>query len=225
MEQFMAKEKYASHTELITLSDPRSDAAEAFRTLRTNLMFSSVEHPIQTLLVTSPAKDEGKSLLLANLAVTFAQSGNKTILVDSNLRNPMQHEIWGIDNHAGLTTMMLENAALSSPPLMATAVDHLHILPSGPNPPNPADLLSSQRMDEIIGVLKARASYVLFDSPPVLSVTDAALLGIKLDGALIVVRAGSTRRDHTARAREALERVHVRIVGVALTNAPRENYG
>lgn len=210
-------------SQLVTLADPRSAAAEAYRTLRTNLMFSSVENPIHTLLVSSPAESEGKSTILANLAVTLAQSGHKTIVVDGDLRKPSQHEIWGIPNERGLTTMMLEDAALSSPPLVNTNVENLQVLPSGPQPPNPADVLGSQRMGEIIGLLKARASYVLFDSPPVLAVTDAALLGSKLDGVLLVVRSGHTRRDHAARARQALEQVHVRIVGAVLSNAPRES--
>jgi capsular exopolysaccharide synthesis family protein len=204
--------------QLITLTDPRSAAAEAYRTLRTNLMFSSVENPLHTLLVTSAMQDDGKSLALANLAVTLAQTGNKTILVDSDLRQPKQHELWNVPNK-GLTTMMLEDAALANPPLVNTSVENLQLLPAGERPPNPADLLSSQRMQEIIGLLKARATYVLFDSPPVLAATDAALLGIKLDGVLLVVRAGQTRRDHTTRARETLERVHVRVVGAVLTNA------
>lgn len=215
-----------THNKLITLTDPRSAAAEAFRTLRTNLMFSSVEKPLHTLLVTSPASNEGKSALVANLAVAFAQGGNKTILVDADLRRPAQHDLWGVANERGLTTMMLEDAALSTPPLVAAAeVPDLHILPAGPLPPNAADVLSSQRMMEIIGVLKARANYVLFDSPPVLAATDAALLGSRLDGVLLVIRSGHTRRDQAARARQALERVHVRIVGAVLSNAPRENGG
>lgn len=207
---------------LITLTDPRSAASEAFRALRTNLMFSSVEYPIHTLLVSSAVGNDGKSVALANLAVTFAQSGHKTILVDADLRKPAQHDIWNIPNDRGLTTMMLDNAALSSPPLVDSGVEHLQIMPSGPLPPNPADVISSKRMNDIIGLFKARAEYVLFDSPPVLAATDAALLGIKLDAALLVVRAGVTRRDHTARARETLERVHVRIVGAILTNAATE---
>jgi non-specific protein-tyrosine kinase len=210
---------------LITLTHPRTAAAEAFRSLRTNLMFSSVENPIHTLLVTSAYAGEEKSVLLANLAVTFAQSGNKTILVDSDMRKPSQHTIWGIPNERGLTTMLLEDAALSTPPLVATSVENLQILPSGPLPPNPADVLSSRRMDEVIGVLKARTNYILFDSPPVLAATDAALLASKLDATLLVIRAGHTRRDHAIRAREALERVHVRIVGAVLSNAPRQNAG
>ena len=208
---------------LITLSDPRSSATEAYRSLRTNLMFSSVDNPIHTLLVTSPAKDDQKSITLANLAVTFAQGGNKTILVDADLRQPKQHDIWGLNNQRGLTSMMTDDTAISNPPLQSTDIENLQIITSGELPPNPADLLGGKRMSEIIGVLKARADFILFDSPPVLAATDAALLGIKLDGALLAIRAGDTRRDHTAQAREALERIHVRIVGAVLTNAPHEN--
>lgn len=209
--------------DLVTLSDPRSAAAEAFRSLRTNLMFSAVEDPIQTLLVTSPARANQKSTALANLAVTFAQSGNRTILVDADLRQPKQHEIWDIEDARGLTSMMVDDSTLGEPPLSETQVENLQVLSAGELPPNPADLLGGKRMDEIVSALKSRADYVLFDSPPVLAATDAALLGIKLDGALLVVRAGDTRRDHTAQARQALERVHVRIVGAVLTNAPRES--
>ncbi|MGQ9889089.1 MAG: CpsD/CapB family tyrosine-protein kinase [Aggregatilineales bacterium] len=210
---------------LITLTEPRSAAAEAYRTLRTNLMFSSVENPIKTLVVTAPAQGEGKSLVLANLAVTFAQSGHRTILVDSDLRRPTQHTLWGLDNARGLTAMMLDDSALANPPLASVGVDNLLVLPAGELPPTPADVLGSQRMIDIIGLLKARAQYVLFDSPPVLAAADAALLASRLDGVLLVVRAGHTRREHAARAREALERVHARIVGAVLSNAPRERAG
>ncbi|MDE2853340.1 MAG: CpsD/CapB family tyrosine-protein kinase [Chloroflexota bacterium] len=211
------------NAKLITLSQPRSAASEAYRSLRTNLMFSSVESPIQTLLVTSAAREDQKSVTLANLAVTFAQSGNRTILVDADLRQPKQHEIWNSGNDRGLSSMMVEDSAIVQPPLQDTAVDGLKIVSAGELPPNPADLLSGRRMDEIIAALKQRADYVLFDSPPILAATDAALLGIKLDGALLAIRAGETRRDHTTQARRALERVHVRIVGAVLTNAPSDN--
>lgn len=210
-------------TTLVTLTDPRSPAAEAFRTLRTNLIFTSVDKPIHTLLVTSAAESEDKSVVLANLAVTFAQSGHQTILVDGDLRRPAQHDIWGAANERGLTTMVTEDAALASPPLAETSVENLSLLPSGPLPPVPADVLSSQRMNEIIGVLKARAEYILFDAPPVLAAADAALLGSKIDGVLLVVRASATRRDHAVRARDALERVNVRLLGSVLTNAPKDN--
>jgi len=119
--------------------------------------------------------------------------------------------------------MMMNDGAIGDPPLQATAVDGLEIICAGDLPPNPADLLGGQRMNEIIAALKQRADYVLFDSPPVLAATDAALLGIKLDVFLLTVRAGETRRDHTAQARQALERIHARVVGAVLTDAPREN--
>lgn len=214
-----------ANAKLITLTDPRSSASEAFRTLRTNLMFTSVEKPIDTLLVTSTAHGEDKSTVLANLAVTFAQSGNKTILVDSDLRRPTQHDIWGVPNERGLTTMIIEDAAMASPPLAQTEVPNLMLLPSGPLPPVPADVLSSQRMLDVIGVLKARAHYILFDAPPVLAATDASLLGAKLDGVVLVVRVGATRRDQAARARQTLERVHVRLLGAVMTNAPSDSLG
>lgn len=213
------------NAKLVTLTDPRSAAAEAFRSLRTNLMFTSVEHPLDTLLVTAAAQSEDKSLVLANLAVTFAQAGNRTILVDSDLRRPSQHEIWGVPNERGLTSMILEDSAMSNPPLAQTEVPNLWLLPSGVLPPIPADVLSSQRMADVIGVLKARAHYILFDAPPVLAATDAALLGAKLDGVVLVMRVGSTRRDQAARARQALERVHVRVLGAVLTNAQGDSVG
>ena len=209
--------------QLITLSQPRSAAAEAFRSLRTNLMFSSVNNPIRAMLVTSTARDDEKSLTVANVAVTFAQSGHRTVIVDADLRQPQQHSIWDIRGNRGLTDMMVDDGAISEPPLSSTTVENLEVLAAGELPPNPADLLSGKRMDEIINALKARADYVLFDSPPVLAATDAALLGIKLDAALLVVKAGDTRRDHTAQARQALERVHVRIVGAVLINAPSDD--
>ncbi|GAB4525308.1 MAG: CpsD/CapB family tyrosine-protein kinase [Anaerolineae bacterium] len=207
---------------LITLTEPRSAMAEAYRTLRTNLMFSGTEKPLQAIMLTSTAESDGKSIALANLAVTFAQAGNKTILVDCDLRRPSQHEIWGVDNTRGLMTMMVDNAALATPPLLESGVEHLSLLTSGEVPAVPADVLSNPRMREVIGVLKARADYILFDSPPVLAATDAALLGIKLDGVLLVVRAGHTRRDQVTKARQTLQRVNVPLLGAVLTNAPRE---
>jgi non-specific protein-tyrosine kinase len=208
---------------LITLTEPRSPAAEAFRTLRTSLIFSGVERGLSAILVTAPMNDDGKSAVLANLAVTFAQAGHRTIIVDSDLRQPQQHTIWGCSNERGLTTTMLEAGALTSPPLIETSVANLSVLPSGTLPPVPADLFSSQRMSEVIGVLKARAAYLLFDAPPVLRATDAALLSAQLDGTLIVVRTGSTRRDHVGRAADELRRVGSRVLGAVMTNTSRSD--
>src|SRR3990170_1412524 len=210
---------------LVTLTTPRSPAAEAFRTLRTNLTFSGIEKPLTTLLVTSATLDAdstafaGKSVTLANLAVTMAQGGRKTILVDCDLRHPRQHEIFGAPDRPGLTSMILDPSGVDEPPLAATSVEGLSLLPAGPLPPNPADLLSSRRMESLISSLKSRADIVLFDAPPIVAVTDAALLASKLDGVLLVVSAGQTKRDHAQRAKELLEKINVRLVGAVLTNA------
>jgi non-specific protein-tyrosine kinase len=207
---------------LVTVSDPRSVTAEAYRALRTNLSFSSLDDPIRTLVVTTPAPQENKSLVISNLAVIMAQGGNRTILVDCDLRRPALHEIFGVDNSTGLTTMMLDESAMAAPPLHQTEIENLWLLPSGPLPPNPADLLGSRRMDTVIDQLKEAADIVLLDAPPVISVTDAAVLGSKVDGVVLVVSAGLTRREHAVRAKEMLAKVNIRIVGAVLDNAPTD---
>jgi non-specific protein-tyrosine kinase len=214
--------------DLITLTEPRSPAAEAYRTLRTNLMFSGVDAGLHRMAITSPMRADDKSSTLANLAVTLAQGENRTLIVDADLRQPMQHTLWGLDNAQGFTSMLLDDAAFQSPPVQSTTVDGLQILTSGPLPANPADLLASKKMDAVIERLGELADYILFDVPPVLAVTDAAVFSRRLDGLLLVIRAGSTRRDHATRAREQLERVGVHIIGAVLTNAPksgRQTYG
>lgn len=208
---------------LITLSDPRSPAAEAYRALRTNLMFSSVDRAIHALVVSSAAPGEGKSTAAANLAVTLAQGGQRTVLVDCDLRKPSQHTLWGLANEQGLTSMLLDVSALDRPPLQATALEHLSILTSGPLPPNPADVIGSHRMDEVIAALRAQTDYVIFDAPPVLAATDAALLALKTEGLLLILRAGVSRRDQTARAKASLERVNVPLIGAVLLDAPRDS--
>lgn len=206
---------------LITLTDPRSPVSEAYRTLRTNLSFYSLDDPLRSLVVTSPAKNEGKSTTIANLAVTMAQSGRRTILVDCDLRRPGLHALFGLNSEPGLTNLVLDE--VREPPLQQTSVENLWLLASGPKPPNPADLLGSKKVDQIIQALVEQADIVLFDAPPVIAVTDAAVLGAKVDGVLLVLNAGKTRREHAARAREVLERAKVRLIGAALTNAPKDS--
>ncbi|RMG95908.1 MAG: polysaccharide biosynthesis tyrosine autokinase [Chloroflexi bacterium] len=205
---------------LITLSDPRSPVSEAYRTLRTNLSFYSLDNPLRTLVVTSPAADDGKSTTVANLAVTMAQSGRKTILVDCDLRRPSLHTFFGLPAEPGLTNMLLDD---DEPPLQETGVENLWLLASGPKPPNPADLLGARKVDRVIERLKEMADVILFDAPPVVAVTDAAVLGAKVDGVLLVISAGKTRREHAERAKELLQKAHVRLVGVTLTNAPKDD--
>lgn len=205
---------------LITLKDPRSPVSEAYRTLRTNLSFYSLDKPIRSLVVSSPMPDDGKSTTVANLAVTMAQGGRRTVLVDCDLRRPAVHTLFGLPAEPGLTNMILqENSPL---PLQKTTVENLWLLTSGPKPPNPADLLGSKMMDRLIESLLNQAEVILFDAPPILAVTDATVLGAKVDGVLLVVSAGKTRRDYAQRAKQILQTANVHIIGVALTNAPKD---
>jgi len=204
--------------ELITLTESRSPISEAYRTLRTNLDFAGLDRALRTLVVTSAGMSEGKSTTLANLAIVSAQAGRRVILVDADLRRPTLHTVFGLANDAGLTTMMMDDAALASPPLIKTAVDGLSVLTSGPLPPNPAEVMGSRRMEEIIAALAERADQVLFDTPPVVAVTDAAVLATKVDGVVLVVSAGHTRRDHARTAVQRLQQINARLVGAVLTN-------
>ncbi len=206
---------------LITLIDPRSPVSEAYRTLRTNLSFYSVDQPIKSLVVTSSAADDDKSIVAANLAVTMAQSGRTTILVDSDLRRPTLHSLFDLESEPGLTNVIL--GEIEALPLQETGVENLTLLSSGPKPPNPADMLGSKRLDALIAELTEFADFVIFDAPPAIAVTDAAVLGAKVDGVLLVISAGNTRREHAQRAKETLEKARVRIVGVTLTNAAQDS--
>jgi capsular exopolysaccharide synthesis family protein len=210
---------------LIAIRDPRSPAAEAYRTLRTNLQFTSLDHPLHTLLATSTAPDEGKSTTLANLAVTMAQAEQQVILVDCDLRRPSLHTLFGASNESGLTNMILATED-APPPLQDVGVPGLSLLASGPLPPRPADILGSRRMEQVIARLRGMADVVLFDTPPVIAVTDAAVLATRVDGVLLVFQAGKTRRDRARRTREILEKVKANVVGVVLNGAALEQgYG
>ncbi len=209
-------------TSLITISNPRSPVSEAYRTLRTNLEFSSLDKPIRSMVVTSAAPEEGKSTTLANLAVAIAQAGKKVILVDCDLRRPSLQKIFNARNSVGFTDMMRDDALLKKPPLQETTVPDLRLLVSGTIPPNPAELLASKRMDEVIATLLKNADMVLFDAPPVVAVTDAAVLSSKVDAALLVVSAGKTKRDHAKKAKALLDKVNARLIGTVLNNVKGE---
>ncbi len=209
--------------DLIALRDARSPAAEAYRTLRTNLLFSSLDKPLHTLLITSTAPDEGKTTTAANLAVTMAQAEQRVILVDCDLRRPGLHTLFQLPAEPGLTNVMLEQEDAPIP-LHQTSVPGLLLLPSGPLPPRPADLLGSQRMERLIQRMREQADIILFDTPPVTAVTDAAVLSTRVDGVLLVLQAGKTRRDRAREARRLLEKVKAHIVGVVLNNARLEHY-
>ncbi|MEE8391501.1 MAG: polysaccharide biosynthesis tyrosine autokinase [Anaerolineae bacterium] len=200
---------------LVVAEHPLQPVSEAFRNLRTSIQFSGVDQPVRTLLVTSPLPTEGKTFTAANLAAVMAQGGKSVILVDTDLRRPMVHRVLGLSREPGLT------AALLSPDqwatiLRETGVAGLRTVTSGSHAPNPAELLASERMQEFVAWLEGQADVVIFDSPPVLSVTDAAVLANLTDGTLLVVDCGETRKPAAAQAVERLTGVGGRVLGVVL---------
>lgn len=217
----IAGDNYAA--KLITLRQPRSPIAEAYRMLRTNLQFSLVDKPLRTLMVTSPNPEEGKSISAANLAVMLAQAGQRVVLVDADLRRPVQHRLFELSNQTGLTTILLEASIHLTEVMQDTPVENLKVITSGPLPPNPSELLGSKRMGNLIDTLKQEAEMVIFDSPPVMAVSDANVLAARLDGTLLVVDAGRTRRSTLRRSHENLVAVGASILGVVINRCHPQN--
>ena len=208
---------------LITVAQPLSPVSEAFRGLRTNIRFSGVDKPIRTLLVTSAGPTEGKSTTAANLAVTMAQAGLKVVLVDADLRRPQLHTIFDLHPRGGLTGSLLEGNMDGR--LQSSQVEGLKVLPSGERPPNPSELLGSRRLRGLLDELAKNADVVVIDSPPVLPVTDAAVLAQDVDGVLLVVDAGETKRETVQRAVESLRQVGAYLIGVVLNRVSTRRSG
>ena len=184
--------------------------------LRTNVDFAQVSRPVQTLMVTSSHPGEGKTTTLVNLAISMAESGRRVIAVDSDLRRPTVHKVLGITNTVGLTNLLLTDNPDLGGALQSTHVPDLRVIPSGPIPPNPTELLRSPRMARLIERLRAEADLVLLDSPPVLAVADPMVLGAQIDGVILVVDAGVTRVQALAAAKEQLTRSSAQLLGVVL---------
>ncbi len=201
---------------LVTLTSPRSAAAEAYQSLRTNIEFSSLGNNLQSLLVTSPDSATNRSDALANLAVVMADAGDRVIVVDGDLRRPRQHEIFNVSTAAGLTDW-LQNGG--DPVLAGTELPNLRVLAAGPLPPNPVALLSYKRLAELLQTLASDSDFVLVDAPPVLAVTDAALWASQVDGTLLAVTAGRTKREQADLAKGVLDKVQSNIVGAVLLDA------
>lgn len=201
---------------LITLNEPRSAVAEAYQSLRTSLEFSGLEKLVRSILVAVVDGSTDKATAAANLAVVMAQAGDRVILVDGDLRQPRQHEIFGVANSGGLSQWLEEGG---TPPLQKSTIDNLRVLTSGPTVSNPVALLSTRRLSERLAELVALADYVLIDAPPLLSVTDAALWASQVDGVVMLVNGGSTQKADAQRAKGILERVQANLLGAVLLNA------
>lgn len=205
----------------ITWQDPKSVAAEAYRMLRTNLQFTNPDRPLKSLLVTSPTVGDGKSTVTSNLAVSFAQAGRSVIVVNADLRRPSVHKMFQVPDGLGLTSVLVGQATVKEA-LRDTHVPNVKLLTAGPMPPNPAELLESQRMRAVMDELNEYADLILYDAPPITVVTDAGLLAPHVDGCMLVMSLGVTQRDMARIAVEQLERVGGRILGVVVN---RVNHG
>jgi capsular exopolysaccharide synthesis family protein len=204
----------------VVAESPRSAVAEAFRTLRTNLEFAGVDRPLRTILVTSPSPGDGKTTIATNLAVIMAQGDKRVVLLDADLRRPRVHRYANVSNSFGLSDVFRDKMELSEATQSWDASENLTVITSGSLPPNPAELLNSSRMGEILEELSEEADVVIIDSPPVL-VTDASILAAKVDGVLIVVEPGRTNEVAAKALTEQMERADARVVGVVLNRIPR----
>lgn len=208
------------HRRLIVNEDAKSPISEAYRTLRTNIQFSKTDGELKTIMFTSSGPGEGKSTTIANSAVALAQSGKKVILMDCDLRKPVQHKIFGKKNR-GITNILVEEVSVNDF-IQNTHVENLRILTSGPIPPNPSELLGSRKMQELLDYLKTQADYLIIDAPPVIAVTDACVLASKVDGITLVVNSGTIRPEMAQKAKDLLLKAKGRVLGVVLNRVEIE---
>lgn len=221
--------------ELVTLSHPRSPVAEAYRSLRTAVLFSNVDQTARTILVTSAGPQEGKSYTSANLAVVLAQSGHRVLLIDADLRRPTQQQLFDKTSNYGLTNLLLDMPATFdssrlgdmyaqlSRAVLSTSIAGLYLMTTGDLPPNPAELVGSNRMKALIKALATRFDFVILDTPPVLAVTDAVVLSTRVDTVLLVTRSGSTRQSQLKHATMRLREVNANLSGVVLNRINRQS--
>lgn len=215
-----AKKSSRAHG-LITLAMPSSASSEQFRTLRTNIQFSMVDKKLKSLAVLSATSAAGKSTVAANLAVTFALQGNQVLLVDCDLRRPSVHREFGIHNDEGLTNLLANHVGKGIDDYLHTSeVPGLSILTGGPVPPNPAELLSSNRMKQLETDVAERFDLVIYDTPPLLGFTDGQILSGRVDGSIFVVHFGEDTKEDVVKASDSLKMVNANVLGVVYNRVP-----
>jgi len=208
------KKQKTKAVSLITLADKSSPISEQYRTIRTNIQYAMVDRDLKTLVITSSGPSEGKSTTSANLAIVFANSGKRVLLVDADMRKPTVAKTFSLDNARGLSTLLGSRETVLHQVVQNSGVDNLFLMTSGPKPPNPSELLDSRRMKELIQELKQQYDLVIFDMPPVVAVTDAQIVSSKTDGTILVVRENVSKRDSLLKAKSLLELVDANILGV-----------
>ncbi|MGM9966186.1 CpsD/CapB family tyrosine-protein kinase [Rummeliibacillus sp. TYF005] len=203
---------------LITISNSKSIISEQFRTIRSNITFSAPREDLKTLLVTSSLSSEGKSTNVANLGVVFAQEGKKVLLVDADMRRPTLHHTFRLSNREGLSSILIKHQTIQEA-VQETSIVGLDVITSGPLPPNPSELLASQTMDTFISIVTQEYDLVIFDSPPLLPVTDARILSNKCNATLLIVNRNKTKKADILKSRAALENSQAKILGIVLNNS------
>ncbi|MCB2296765.1 CpsD/CapB family tyrosine-protein kinase [Clostridium tagluense] len=212
--------------DLITFKEPNSPMSESYRTLRTNIQFSSFDKKIKTILITSSGPGEGKTTTSSNLAMVMAQGGNKTILIDCDQRKPQVHKVFGFSNENGLSNILVsDNEVDINIGIHKTEQENLHVLSSGTRPPNPAELLGSAKMKNFIEQLKKTYDFIILDTPPIVLVTDAQILAQYTDGCLLVISSGEAERDSVIKSKGLLEKVNAKILGIVLNKVDSKKKG
>src|SRR5258708_1228863 len=206
-------------SELVAL-DPKSPSSEAFKALRTSVLFATIDQQLKAIVVTSAEAGEGKSRTAANLAIAFAQAGYKTLLIDADFRRPSQHRLFGLVRNVGITNLIIQDAGESEAVKQVESVPNLCLLTSGPTPPNPSELLGSARMRELMSKLSQEFTYLIIDTPPVNAVTDAPILASSANATILVVEQGSTTVPALKHAKEMLDRVNAHTIGAVMNKIP-----
>lgn len=217
---FRKKKNIIKQLEIV--NRPKSIVSEQFRTLRTNILFTSSDITIKKLMVTSSEPAEGKSTISANIAATFAQAGYKTLLIDADMRKPTQHKIFEQRNAIGLSNLITGRVEILNA-IQVTNTENLSLLSAGPVPPNPAELLSSSAMTNLLHNFESSFEMIILDTPPVLAVTDSKVVANLVDGSLLVVNASKTHRDKVIDSKTQLEKSEANILGIVLNDvSPKE---
>lgn len=215
---FLKKQKkqaaYNDRPSLITLTRPSSVVAEQFRTIRTNIHFSMIDTNLKSLSITSAGPSAGKSTVSANLAVSFATEGKKVLLVDTDMRKPTVHKTFHLQNHDGLTTLLTDRNAESANVIHRLETENLFVLTSGAIPHNPAELLASNKMEQLKSELEELFDLVIFDLPPVIAVTDAQIMASKTSGTIFVINKGGADKEMVLKSKELLDKVQANLLGV-----------
>lgn len=210
---------------LILNSGAKSTLAEAFRTLRTNVMFSNIDKSIKSVVITSAGPFEGKSTITSNFAIILAQVGSRVLIIDTDLRKPKIHKIFGLPNNIGLTNILAESLPWEEHIFAIEEQPNLYVMTGGPIPPNPAEIVGSGKIKDMVSAIKEKFDYIILDTPPVGIFTDAAIVSTYSDGVILVVSSGNVEIEAAQRAKELLLNVKANILGTVLNKVPAKGSG